>query len=310
MDNKRSEKVYDVPKAYQEKDKRSELTVYHMPESYNKVECHIQGYAGYWKEETEYHIFTHNVTHQYPSGHIVVAARRPPNNDFDKILEFDCPTDWRHPGGIQGIGDYLFVPCEKGEASIVSIYRLSGLPDRIEKVKTLEFKDHRAGCLGITDFTIREEDYYLLLIGDQYIYHAYIARIPDDISNVAFNAVGTISLDSINRQVKSKTEQAVLNCQGFGLVTDQNNQVFMVAPMSFGSGTSYQDWLFLIRIFVTAESIGYEDLSRSKAVTSTGGGSAGVHFRWGAGIQIKNGSFTVYSTRRNIVTSKLKLNFW
>lgn len=260
---------------------------------------HIQGYTQYQNDNKTYYIFTHSASGR-DSGHVLIT-------DALKgwCKEIPTPSGWNHPGGIQTIGQYLFVPCEKDNESRVCIYDLEESP-RLEVKKTLDF-DHNAGCLGITDFLIENNRYYLLLVGDQSKYHAYISEINDSgISGLSFKGIGSISLDNIHGKK--------IDCQGFGLVTDKNGQVYMIALMSHGKGLTYEDRGYLIKVNATKTSVNYEDSGQNKHFISKGGisGVDGSHFRWGAGIRITpDGRLVMLATSRNIIAgTHLDTSYW
>jgi len=249
---------------------------------------HVQGYTQYQNGDNLYFIFTHSLDSR-ESGRIVMIK-----NMKTLHKEIHTQTDWNHPGGIQAVGKYLFVPCEKAEKSIISVYDLDS--SNLDKVKQIECS-HKAGSLGITDFVISSIPYYLLLVGASSTYHAYISEIKSSaMAEQSFKKVGSFSLDNISGKK--------LDCQGFGLVTDTQNQVHMIALMPHASGATYADWGYLIKINPTTSGVNYEYLGQNRHFTNKGGvsGTYGSHFRWGAGIRVTpDGRLVILATSRNII---------
>ena len=216
--------------------------------------------------------------------------------------EIRMPADWNHPGGIQCIGQYLFVPCEKNTQSIVLIYDLAN--SSYEPVKTIEF-NHRAGCLGITDFKYDDNLYYLLIIGDGTRYHIYTSEVPDDgdISKVSFSAKGNFILEKIPQLKDTKNDPG---CQGLSLITDTKNNVFMIALYSNDSGLMYVDWGYLMNFKIEKDKITPDIITitgkhlKNKSEVSS---ILGMHFRWGACIRITpDGRIVIPATGRNIIS--------
>lgn len=275
----------------------------HMRYFSNIAVEHIQGYTQYEGGGHLYYLFTHHTSGEY--GHILLAKDY---IDADNKEDYIMEQDWEHPGGIQSIGQYLFVPCEKDKKSKIFIYDICG--DFKKPNLSLEFK-HRAGCLGITDFQRGSKRYYLLLVGDQQKYYAYISEVGSDITQLDFKDCGSIDLP--NSESKDFFNGKDINCQGFGLVTDDKENVYMIALMYHYP----KDWAYLLKLNVSVEgkSIGYECCKKSH-LKSVGGvaGSAGTHFRWGAGIRVTpNKNLVILATSRNIISAgyhTLDTNFW
>jgi len=275
-----------------------------LPYCDNIITNHVQGYTQCGDDTVC--ILTHSM--DSGGGCIFIQTNLPSSRK--KTLKFRTENGWNHPGGIQTIGQYLFVPCEKSKKSRVFVYSLAELnQDKLPLVKVLDFK-HEAGALGITDFTINNEPYYLLLIGDQNTYHGYIAKVPKDISQLSFGSVGDFYLVVDGEKIQ---------CQGFGLVTDVYNRIYMVALVSFTSfwATTYDDCAHLLMIHVTSGVVGYSNIKMKRHFYSKGGisGVDGTHFRWGAGIRIqpreKTGKLVVLGTSRNIIAGTfLDSNHW
>lgn len=281
--------------------------IHFLPDSYNKTEDHIQGFTQYEHNNNVYFIFSHSGM-TAKGGHILIATNAS-EKSLKKVYEITTPDGWNHPGGIQAIGDYLFVPCENSGKSIVLVYNLLNIiiGESTVPVQTVSF-NHNAGCLGITSFGVGKSAKYLLLLGDSSRYHAYtfsnINKIDEDLSYS-----GDFVLDNIGGKK--------MDCQGFGLVTDAaDNKIYMVALMSHlkANPATYADWGYLIELLSPQKNIYYEYSNQCTHFSNVGGhigGTYAVHFRWGAGIRVNNsGKLTLLATERNIIDGKLDTNFW
>lgn len=270
---------------------------------------HIQGYTQYQNDNDIQYLFTHNTTGT--EGYLLATN----SNDGNYVKKIRLEGNkCNHPGGIQAIGQYLFIPCEEEGKSKILIYDI----ETMAKVKLAEYIDdngnkssqfkHEGSCLGITDYEQNGKKYYLLLVGDHQKYYGYRAEIPDNISELVFSPVGYINLTHKGHESKD------MNCQGIGLVTDSTDEAtYMIGMMSHESGLTYSDWAYLIKITICDDKIGYEKISE-KHLENEGGihGVDGSHFRWGAGIRVKpNGNLVLLATSRNIIAgTKLDTTFW
>jgi len=150
---------------------------------------HIQGYTQYQTNKL-FFIFTHSLKGR-ESGRIMITHALDQQHQ-----EIRTPSGWNHPGGIQCVGSYLFVPCENDEQSIVCLYDLTNL--QIEPLKIFKFSGHRASGLGIVDFYYNGHLHYLLLIGDGSSYYAYISLAPTDgdMTQLNFSGIGSFFFKS------------------------------------------------------------------------------------------------------------------
>jgi hypothetical protein len=265
---------------------------------------HIQGYTQYQNDKMHY-IFTHSLGGR-DSGRIVITHGLKTQHQ-----EIRTPSGWNHPGGIQCVGSFLFVPCEKDKQSIVCMYDLTSL--QTEPLKTFKF-NHEAGSLGIVDFTHNGKTCYLLLLGDigkkSKLYHAYISEVPTDgdMTKIEFTENGSFELDEVGKEEH-------IGCQGFGLITDTSNNVFMIALASHGSGLTCADWGYLIKLSIDGQGIQADKehaISRHFISKGCVGGVAGCHFRWGAGIRVTpDRRIVLLATSRNIIAGNfLNTTYW
>lgn len=273
-----------------------------FPGSYDPVVNHIQGYAQYESMDGEpYAILTHSVgTAEY--AHIVIGTKQ----GDEKLGYKTYLKDWRHPGGIQTIGDYLLVPNEQETSATIALYDLRALTvGELRRVESFNLQvNHKAGALGITSYEDEQGNaYYVLIVahldGANSIYYVYQASAENGIESAEFQQVGSFALDK--------------DFQGFGLVTESGtNRIYMIGLWSTTEGASYADYAYLYELDTDTWSLGEELNSRHLVSTGGGAGVMGVHFRYGAGVSVsENGELTVSATERNsVLGSDLATNDW
>ena len=173
---------------------------------------HIQGYAQTTESLSTYYIFTHHTAGNY--GYLLITTKP----DYDNPSSIPLENGWNHPGGIQTIGQYVFVPCERGNESNIFIYDVTN-KSMIKSIKL----DHRAGCIGITSF----DNKYVVVIGDKETYHVYLADIPQNMSELDIKKVSSfvlkdITFEEVKGKKSGKTRTKSIDCQGFGLITSHS----------------------------------------------------------------------------------------
>lgn len=284
---------------------------------------HIQGYTQYQRDGIMYYIFTHHTGGDY--GYIMITY----GTDCTGEVVIRTPKGYSHPAGIQCVGKYLFVPCEKDGKSSVFIYDLHKL-DTMGKGKYIENQhikkidfNHRAGCVGITDYVRNGKHYYLMLLGANETYHVYRAEIKEDelkndFASVDFKELNSFELKGIKiKELQddgtTKEETRKIDCQGIGLVTDNIDEtVYMVAPIMWNSNC---DWLYLFKLNIDEDVVSATPILGRHMISHGGlAGEAGIHYRWGAGIRVKpNNRLVVLTTARNTLPepdANLDTNFW
>lgn len=268
---------------------------------------HVQGYTQYQRDNVLKYIFTHNTTGKY--GYVIIETSM---NCTSKGMAL--PEDWNHPGGIQCMGQYLFVPCEKDDKCKIFVYDL--VTNHLVKEYSYE---HRAGCLGITDCYWGGRRYYVMVIGEKTTYHVYKALIDsgvqEDIANAVFNKVGSFSLKdkTFSEQKddgKYKDHKSSIDCQGLGLITEADTEnIYMLAPVQEKTN---EDWIYLMKLNLEAENNVSISPKVCRHIKSYG---RDVHFRWGAGIRITPaGKLAVLASGRNTFSenghTSLDTTYW
>lgn len=273
-----------------------------FPGSYDPTVNHIQGYARYpGADNVQYAILTHSVgTADY--AHIVAG----PESGDEKWGFKTYLKDWRHPGGVQVIGDYMFVPTEQDTSAHIALYDLRTLQvNELRRVETFDLAvDHKAGALAVTSYTDESgAEYYVLIVahldGENTVYYVYRADAAEGIEAAEFEAVGSFPLNK--------------DFQGFGLVTEEStNDIYMVGLWSPTEGATFADYAYLYQLNTDSWTVG-EALDQCH-LTSVGGipGMWGVHFRYGASVDVsQQGVMTLSATERNsVLGSSLVTNNW
>ena len=315
-----SYKVNDVPQAFKNlpEDGKKE-TFKNLPEKARKETEHIQGYTQYEENGTYQYLFTMNANGH---GYLLKTAKD------GQSVQIEIHKDWSHPGGIQAIGTKLLIPCEKDDKSKIFVYDIEKAKmvcDSEDNAAGIKYRDsngqikdtfpHKAGSVGITDFKLNGDDYYLLIVlaiwtdgtATKSVCNGYIAKImSEDIMEHTFVKIGDFFLKD-----KDGNVNIALDCQGIGLVTDTNNKVYLVALHSVSYLFSYKDLAFLFEITATEQSLGAEQVDKRHFTSKGDSGAYGTHFRWGTGIHITpKGKLVLHATSRNIDNKKLNTNYW
>lgn len=280
----------------------TKVTLNGFPGSYDPTVNHIQGYTPYVNQDgDEYSILTHSVsTASY--AHIVAGLKNGDSKTgFKTYLE-----GWRHPGGVQVIGDYLFVPTEQDTSAHVNLYDLRSLSvGELRRVESFDISvEHKAGALAVTQYEDANGTAYFVLIiahldGENSVYHIYRAEATNGIESAEFVEIGNFTFDK--------------DFQGFGLVTEaETNKIYMIGLWSPSEGATFADYAYLYQLDTASWSLS-EELQQIH-LTSIGGGIGvlGVHFRYGASVLVKDdGSLVLSATERNsVLGSGLAVNEW
>lgn len=273
-----------------------------FPGNYEPVVNHVQGYGQYFTPDNEqYSILTHSAS-TAPYAHIVAAER-----SGGKLTGYKTYLkNWRHPGGIQTIGNYLIVPNEQTDQAHVALYDLRSLP--VQELRRVESFDlpvsHKAGSVGITSYTDTDQTEYYIMIaahldGINSVYHVYRADAANGLENAAFSEVGIFPMEK--------------DFQGFGLITEaETNDIYMIGLWAPNEGATFADYAYLYKIDMQTWTPG-EELHRIHMISSGGGvGMLGVHFRYGAGVTAApDGRLLISATERNtILGGSLATNDW
>jgi hypothetical protein len=289
-------KVPDVPSAFGAVSKNGVRHSYSgEPWVANMAESHVQGVAPY----SNYFVLTHN-NKGYSKGLMLVINR----TSQKLVQEFDTPEEhYNHPGGCQRIGSYLAVALENSEAtdSYIHFYDLSVMSDS-KRPMLLSYRIHRpgrgAGGVGITNFTdAAGAERYVLAVVDKGTLELYQSN------------PRTLGDPAIDFTLVGRTEKADGGYSEVCLVTDVNQQLYMVGFATHDLGGSNEDYADLYSVAPDLTTV--TKLKARHMYTEHGVlvGMDGVHFRWGAGLQVRNDlSLEFFATQRNFVGGKFYSN--
>lgn len=302
--------IFDIKKAFEYLPQKGTSQQFKHLRYFSNIGVeHIQGYAKVETSSDTYYVFTHHTDGNY--GYLLISK----STDDEDTVSIPLENGWNHPGGIQSIDKYVFIPCEKDNESTIFVYDVP-LKSMVRSIKL----DHRAGCIGIT----RVDEKYVIVVGDKETYHVYLADIPQHMSELEIKKVSSFVLkdtkfDEVKGNKDGKTRTKSIDCQGFGLVTSlpydepkKNEKVpYMIAPVYQGN----EDWIYLIELKFSDSNFSIQPRI-CRHLKNEGGisGVDGTHFRWGSGVHVSsNRELEILATSRNIISSgvtKLNTNYW
>jgi hypothetical protein len=259
----------------------------------NPFLSHVQGVAAY----KHYLILTHN-NRGFSRGDICVVDR----DKQDLMYKFETPDEhFNHPGGCQQIGDFLAVAIENSDyaASRIHFYDLSVmtdtkrpqiLPNRIVR------EHHGAGGVGITNF--RDESGV-----EKYVLVTYDNGTVDFYQSNGY-PLGHPSLDFAKQELQDK--MAIEDYSEICLVTEMNlAQQQRLYLMGFRTDLGIINAKDYAHLYQLDQSNGIFSISqrineRHLYTHYRGFPWVGVHFRYGAGLQIRSDrTMEIYATQRN-----------
>lgn len=290
------------------KDKGHFLRYTSLGYSSHLADEHVQGCTKAIINDIEYTIFSHSISKSDKQGFIFRKSGATSKDTLKKAI----PDGWKHPGGIQAIGKYLYVACENGSASKLFVFDLSQ-PKDMPIVYEQEFSCHSASSVGITNVTYNNKDSLLLVMNSTPCCHFYISDVPanDSFSNVRFNKIGELSLRDSDKDGNDYENIAL-----FTEVGENGENVYMFVPENQPKGISYHDHAELYKLKIDPKieypKVSVVSFKKRKLCRKGGvGGFSGVHFRWGACAYIdKNGKLTVFATARSMIAGTLETNTW
>lgn len=284
--NAENPKLADVPQAFEAVNKDGEKHMYYgVVDLLNVFESHVQGIAAYYN----YVVLTHNNKGR-SKGLIIIV-----NKNTKKLVNiFDTPDEhFNHPGGCQAIGDYLVVPVENSDhsESFIHFYDLSGMNDNTKPELmnyVIQRYKHGAGGAGITNYTYQsgESAYerYVLAVYDNGRIDFYLSNDEPFLGkDFEFSRVFDIKI-------------AETDLSEICLLADSNNKLYMVGFRLDDN----DDFAYLYGINLEAQQVSPIGKPRHMYTHKGGGlpGHFGVHFRWGAGLDINADGLRFRATQK------------
>jgi hypothetical protein len=244
--------------------------------------------------------------------------------DGENSLEFNTLYDgFNHPGGMQRIDNYMLVGVEDGKKhskSHVFLYDLSSMdiikkipPKLVNDTHIIDRSDKTAGkkggacSVGITKYKQGNNDRWLIGVFDtkgDYETDNYIDFYDVDGSKPLPDTNFDLPQKDIIRIKMPKVEY-----QGIGLLTEADGRtIYLIGLESKSSFLTYADHVNLYSVSLSDRSI-KKLTSRHLKTKHNSLGILGVHFRWGAGIDLGEGNkLSFLATKKNFNGSGLEIN--
>ncbi|OQP62005.1 hypothetical protein A3860_30440 [Niastella vici] len=233
------------------------------------VQSHVQGMALYSNQFGDFIILTHN-NKGYSKGKFITM-----HVGHDSTNCHDTPYEhYNHPGGMQVIGDFVAVALENSsyDSGYVLFYSLFNMTDKREPTllnTQIRRESKGSGAAGIT-----------------YINGTFIVGVTDSGELDVYLSNSVPSLDDPN--IKWSGPLSIKGLKGgdnIALASDSLGNVYLFGFRTEDLGGSNKDYIDLYKVDLSSLTL---DHIESRHMYTKGGalGALGVHFRYGAGIQI------------------------
>ena len=270
----------------------------------NMVESHIQGFGMLIDSKgNEYGVASHN-NKGYSEGFMMYLSSKKAIKQYIPIEHFN------HPGGIQIVGDYVFVAIENSEHN-ESYIRLCDLRNLFENEEptwiakedfSIHMPKHGAAAVAATRYRSKDGDKVLIVPSTPSTLYIYQAD-----AGTKLPVAETESILLATQNVDSISADATGNIQNLNLVTQENENgedtVYMFVYIAKKNGVSFSDSMELWKF--NSDNNTFKKVGENFHMKTSGGGAAGIHFRYGAGLQIKDSNILFYATQRNFVGGKM-----
>ncbi|WNY27080.1 hypothetical protein [Methanolapillus ohkumae] len=266
--------------------------------------CHIQGFT----KIKDTFILSH-------SGHLSRGLFYIGKEDQKLVMSKTPYENFNHPGGMQCIGDYFLCGIEKGgdqsgKDSYISLFLFDSMTNSAKHINKFDIhRDKGSMGVGITNYIVKNENYYLIAVSVNNFSIDFYRAKSEILESAKFEKIFTSSY-------KHWGDDGAY--QSIALLTDKTEKVYMVGFRAQPSSLTYEDWLDLYHVDIdkkelnlVKQKIGNEE-GRKHLYTKHSHNlmpSIGVHFRYGAGIQIfSEDKIKIYATERNIQSDKMEVN--
>lgn len=258
----------------------------------NIAVSHIQGVVKY----DNYYIMSHDNSGNSKGIFIVSDGK-----NYKKFDSYD--SGYNHPDGMQRYENYMFVGVENSShnKSYIRLYDLSDLSlsnlPRICENFAIERSSTGTCALGVCR------------LKNQYIIAAYAPH--GETATIDFyTASADVELPKTKFTQLCAVKTNHSSYQNIALYGEQSGKMYLVGFRSCGT-TSEIDYIDLFEAKIKDNNIKLEEVYTRHVYTVHGSmiGVAGVHFRWGAGLDIdRNGNIVVLATQRNFLDKKTMIN--
>jgi hypothetical protein len=291
---------------------------------------HIQGFASY--TDSNKRVFSHSYLGNY--GYLIFSYSK--KTDYIKIPTLD--KGFNHPGGIQAIGDYLLVPCETDDDSHIRLYDMSLIKSDLPPEPCPQFDIYRsakAACAGITKYKDKFGEWFLLAVCNSGTVKEgtcdfYKAKAEVSLPECKFTKISECPMTTISGPYRENYDVQDINLvtQTMKNVTDDSEELFMVVFATIEVvpyvGT-FEDRAVLITIkpkveekiteytkneYDGIESISFLEDKYCRAKHANPIGTLGVHFRYGAALEVKEDRIVLYATGRNFSGGDVLCNYF
>lgn len=268
----------------------------------NMVKSHIQGFGIVTDPKgKEYGIVSHN--NKGFMMYLNCGEKR-------EAIKQDVPIQhYNHPGGLQIVGDYVFVAVENSDhnKSYIRLCDLSNLfinekPVWIAKEEfIIDMPDHGAAAVAATRYHSKNGEKMLIVPCTPSKLFIYQTNAGNELP-----IAGTENKLLFTQMIKEISSDAAGNIQNINLVTQENengeDSVYMFVFIS-KKRVSFSDSMELWKL--DSKNNKFIKIGENFHMKSSGGGEAGIHFRYGAGLQVKNNDILFYATQRNFVGGEM-----
>lgn len=282
---------------------------------------HIQGFASY--TDLNIRVFSHS-DDSSKFGYLIFSY--PGSPKYVEIATYD--SGFNHPGGIQTIDNYLLVPCEKcGDKDIygsyIRLYDMSslklGTPPTVCKDFVIHREKDNATAAGITKYRDCYGEWYLIVILNRGVCDFYKSKADRSLPQCDFKHIS-------RRDMRSAWSGYDVQC--INLLTEANDKnlperVFMIAFATKEVAATFEDHALLMTVIPKVEKDvvpfenehdGIADIimlnDRHFTCQHSSVGQLGVHFRFGAALEVKKDKLVLYATGRNFTDGEVLCNFF
>jgi hypothetical protein len=259
----------------------SEIDIIASPHT-DVVESHVQGVV---RKDTFY-LMTHSDVHA-DAGLLIVADATKNATTIPLTVPPIAGAALNHPGGCQLIGDYLLVPFEAvhHDVSRISFFDVSdpARPSELSRPAPITRTDRKAGAAGVANVTIDGTEFWYLAAYDNGrvdVYRSEGHAFPDTEFGLVF------------------TRQIPDGYESFCLFAEQSNQLFGIGfrrdSLGRDKGDLYHVHLDTQQLELLESTHFFANVWRN------------VHFRWGAGIDIRSTTeLAILASGRNFLPLSL-----
>jgi hypothetical protein len=281
MENNTNIRLRDVQKSFNAIDSQGDKSNLHGGEV-SVSKGHVQGICA----SSRHYVLTHDHP-DADEGYFQVFDKE----DGQQVRRTKTDVEgFNHPGGCQEIGSYMVVGIENGDNDKggIWLYSLQGIEDHgPKKLRHLVKRgDQGVGGAGITEFTHDGKPHWLTVAMDNGDLDFFVSN-GESLEDPACEFT-----KSFNAKLKSEDDSA----STVSLLTDKDNDIYLIAFVLRGDD---EDHAVLYKVNRHDHTISRIKDRHMFTTHGTGGILNPVHFRWGAGVNIRDEEhFDLLATQR------------